>query len=174
MIDDQDHSADWLRRGEVQAAVTGNGTAVAGCDAHPLGSLRYVAAMSPEFARHWFADGVTAATLARAPALTFNQKDRLQAHWASARAGHRLDPPTHYLPSSQGFIDAALAGLGWCMNPEALVRPHLDAGRLVLLAPDAPLDVALTWQVGRLMAGALAPLTQAVRREAARSLRLAG
>lgn len=178
VIDDQDHSADWLRRGEVQAAVTGavtgagmgTGAAVAGCDAYPLGRLRYLAAMSPEFARRWFADGVSAATLERAPALTFNQKDRLQAQWASARVGRRLDPPTHYLPSSQGFVDAALAGLGWCMNPETLVRPHLDTGGLVLLAPDAPLDVALTWQVGRLMAGALAPLTQAVRREAARSL----
>ncbi len=35
VIDDQDHSADWLKRGEVQAAVTGHGAPVPGCDAHP-------------------------------------------------------------------------------------------------------------------------------------------
>jgi LysR family transcriptional regulator (chromosome initiation inhibitor) len=40
VIDDQDHSADSLHRGAVQAAVTGEDTALPGCDCHPLGALR--------------------------------------------------------------------------------------------------------------------------------------
>ena len=45
----------------------------------------------------------------------------------------------------QAFVDGVLAGLGWGMNPESRVRPHLDAGRLVELLPGRPLDVSLTW-----------------------------
>ncbi len=74
------------------------------------------------------------------------------------------------LASSQGFVDAALAGLGWGMNPEALAGAHIAAGRLVDLAPAQPLDVALHWQFTRLAAPTLAPLTRAIRAEASRSL----
>ena len=170
VIDDQDHSADWLKRGEVQAAVTAHGAPVPGCDAHPLGHLRYVATMSPGFASRWFPGGVDADALAQAPALTFNLKDRLQAQWAQATTGRQIELQTHFLPSSHGFVEAALAGIGWGMNPEALVSEHLAAGRLVPVLPGTPLDVALTWQVGRLTANALAPLTRAVRTAARAAL----
>lgn len=56
------------------------------------------------------------------------------------------------------------------MNPEALVSEHLAAGRLVPVLPGTPLDVPLTWQVGRLTANALAPLTRAVRTAARAAL----
>ncbi|NCW70109.1 MAG: ArgP/LysG family DNA-binding transcriptional regulator, partial [Marivivens sp.] len=38
LIDDQDHSADWLRKGEVSAAITGEAGPVQGCDSFPLGA----------------------------------------------------------------------------------------------------------------------------------------
>lgn len=171
VIDDQDHSAEWLRRGEVSAAVTaGGGKPVPGCDAHPLGHLRYLATASPGFLRRWFGVGVTPETLSRAPCLTFNPKDGLQRLWIERTVGARLSPPTHFLPSTHAFIDAAEAGMGWGMNPEDLARPALRAGRLVPLAADRPLDVALTWQVSRIMAPALTPMTAAVRKAAAAHL----
>ncbi|NDW44798.1 LysR family transcriptional regulator ArgP [Ruegeria sp. PrR005] len=170
VIDDQDHSADWLRRGEVAAAITANDKPVPGCDAHPLGALRYIATASPAFMQRWFAGGVTAEALERAPCLTFNAKDRLQQRWIEVQTGARLSPPCHYLPSSQGFVDAASAGMGWGMNPRALVRGQLDRGDLVPLIPHRPLDVPLTWQVSRVLTPALAPLTRAVRRAAALGL----
>ena len=83
VIDDQDHSAEWLRRGDVRAAISGSAKPVQGCDCRPLGALRYLATASPAFVEHWFgADGVTPMRLARAPAITFNAKDRLQTRWA--------------------------------------------------------------------------------------------
>ncbi|MBC7140855.1 MAG: LysR family transcriptional regulator ArgP [Rhodobacteraceae bacterium] len=170
VIDDQDHSADWLRRGEVQAAVTAHDSAVAGCDLHPLGRLRYIATASPGFVARWFGAGVTAGTLARAPALTFDRKDRLQRDWARRIAGRPVALPTHLLASSQGFVEAARLGLGWGMNPEILVRDDLAAGRLVALVPGAPLDTPLVWQAGRLTGAALAPLTRAIREVAATAL----
>ena len=106
----------------------------------------------------------------RAPSLTFNRKDNLQKAWILEHTGHRITPRSHFLPSTQAFIDAAAAGIGWGMNPESLARPALDDGRLCVIAQDAPLDVPLSWQVGRILAPALAPLTRAVRAAAARHL----
>lgn len=161
-VDDQDHTADWLRRGRVLAAVTAMGRAVAGCRMTPLGALRYRATASPDFMARYFPDGVMAASLAHAPALTFNQKDSLQHRWIQQVLGHDVAYPTHWLPSAQSFVDAGLAGLGWGMNPASLVEDHLATGRLVELVPDTPMDVALFWQINRLAADQLAALTKDV------------
>ena len=163
VLDDEEHSADWLRRGAVSAAVCALGEPVTGCDADPLGALRYVATASPAFIARWFPGGVTAEGLSRAPCLTFNAKDRLQRRWIERVMGARLAPPTHFLPSSTGFVAAAEAGLGWGMNPLPLVAEALRAGRLVALLEGEAMDVPLTWQRSRAMTGALEPVTRAVR-----------
>ena len=172
VIDDQDVSQDWLRRGEVVAAITSHPGPLQGCDPVALGRLRYRATASPDFVAHWLPDGVTPQALARAPTLTFSDQDQLQIRWVA-----RLDPglaqpllPTHRIASSQAFVDACLTGLGWGMNPEPLIAPHLATGALVELVPDTPLDVALYWQFTRLAAPALAPVTIAIRAAAARAL----
>ncbi|CUJ85799.1 putative HTH-type transcriptional regulatorc/MT2039 [Ruegeria denitrificans] len=170
VVDDQDHSAEWLRRGEVSAAITVGGQLVSGCDTYALGVLRYIATASPAFMQRWFAEGVNERSLALAPCLTFNRKDGLQRTWIIEQMGRRISPPSHYLPSPQGFVDAAIAGMGWGMNPIALAQQALKDGRLSPLLPDAPLDVSLTWQVGRVLSPALAPLTHAIRRTAAEML----
>ncbi len=170
VIDDQDHSADWMRRGDVSAAITVGGQNITGCDAIALGTLRYLPTASPAFMRRWFSDGVSAKSLAQAPCLTFNRKDNLQKSWIFAQTGRHLSPPSHFLPSSNGFVDAAIAGLGWGMNPECLARGAIASGQLCEVIPDAPLDIELTWQIGRVLAPALAPLTQAVLHAAAQQL----
>ncbi|PTE13899.1 LysR family transcriptional regulator ArgP [Pseudogemmobacter blasticus] len=172
VIDDQDVSLDWLRKGEVVAALTGHPGPVQGCETLPLGALRYRATASPAFAARWFPQGLTADALRQAPSIRFSDADRLQDRWAAQATGTaRPGPlPAHRIASSQGFVEAALLGLGWGMNPEALVTAHLAAGRLVDLAPETPLDVPLYWQFTRLVAPALAPLTRAIRDHAARAL----
>ena len=170
VIDDQDHSADWLRRGEVVAALSGSPLPVRGCDSLLLGALRYVATASPAFASRWFASGVTAEAMAVAPALIFDRKDALQARWMQSAFGEALNVPTHWLPSSQGFVEAALAGIGWGMNPELLVNDHIKGGRLIALTDRPFLDVPLFWQTSRIVSASLRPLTAAVRRAAARTL----
>lgn len=162
VIDDQDTSADWLLRGAVSAAVTGQAQAVSGCNCQPLGALRYIATASPAFVENWFSTGVTAQTLARAPMMTFDAKDALQHRWITQQTGERLTPPTHHIPSTHAFVDAAQAGLGWGMNPLPLAAPHLDRGTLVPLIAETPLDVALFWQTSRLMSAALAPLSRGI------------
>ncbi|SCW64109.1 LysR family transcriptional regulator, chromosome initiation inhibitor [Rhizobium mongolense subsp. loessense] len=161
-IDDEDHTAEWLRRGRVVAAVSSLEKPVQGCRRMFLGALRYHATASPDFVARHFAQGVTAGAIGNAPALTFNQKDRLQSRWIRQVLGEDLSPPTHWLPSTQAFIEASLSGMGWGMNPARLVREHLDCGRLVELIPETPLDVPLYWQMNRLAADRLVDLTREV------------
>jgi LysR family transcriptional regulator (chromosome initiation inhibitor) len=170
VVDDQDHSTDWLRRGDVSAAVSSNAGPVQGCDSTAIGALRYVATATPDFVDRWFPHGPDPASLAHAPTITFNPKDTLQTNWVRELVGHTVAMPTHWMPSSQAFIDATLASVGWGMNPESLVADHLSTGRLVVLAPGRPLDVALYWQISRLMAPALATVTAAVKRSADQNL----
>lgn len=165
-VDDQDHSVEWLRRGQVSAALTSDGTALRGCEAHPMGALRYIPVASPAFIARHFAHGVTAKALARAPTLIFNEKDTLPANWLRRFAGPGPLPPAHRLPSAEGFTLAIRDGLGWGLNPRALLERDLEAGTLVELIPNATLDTPLYWQVSRVMAEALAPLTQALRQTA--------
>lgn len=169
-VDDQDHTADWLRRGRVIAAVTALGKPVQGCQVKSLGRLRYHATASPDYMARYFPNGVTPEALSTAPALTFNQKDRLQQQWLQARFGCQIHFPTHWLPTTQGFVDAVLAGMGWGMNPAQLVQEHLATGRLVELQAGATLDVALFWQTSHLAARNLAQLTRAVTDQARAAL----
>jgi LysR family transcriptional regulator, chromosome initiation inhibitor len=168
---DEDHTAEWLRRGHVLAAVTSVGTAIQGCRIRRLGSLRYVATASPNFVRRWFDAGFSADALARAPSLLFDSNDRLQEVWARRIVRRDLRLPVHRIPSTQAFVDAALAGVGWGMNPLSLVRPQLQSGALVELVPDTPVDVPLYWQATRLKVPVLERLTRSVVRAAAAALR---
>ena len=170
VLDGEEHTAERLRSGEVLAAVTADPVPVSGCRTRPLGALRYAATASPGFLRRHFADGVEAAALARAPILRFDRRDGLQARWVREAFGVGLEAPTHWVPSTQGFLDASLAGLGWAMNPLPLIGAHLAAGRLIELVPNRPFDVPLHWQHARLGARLLDTLTREVAAEAQRSL----
>lgn len=169
-VDDQDYTAEWLQRGRVVAAVTSAEKPISGCRRFFLGSLRYHATASPEFVSRHFPDGVTPKAIANAPALTFNQKDRLQSDWLRRTLGHSVNFPSHWLPSTNSFIEASLSGMGWGMNPIELTRGHLLAGRLVELIPETPLDIPLYWQINRLAADRLAGLTLEVSKVAKRHL----
>lgn len=170
VVDDQDHSADWLKRGEVSAAVTALERPVAGCDMIRLGALEYEATASPNFIDRWFRDGVTAETISHAPCMVFNNKDLLQKRWIASQFGSAVQPPVHFMPSTQAFVDGAVAGLGWGMNPVLLTDDHMARGTLAPLVPQSRISTPLTWQVSRILAPALSELTQSVTRSARRHL----
>ena len=173
-VDDQDHTAAWLASGAVLAAVTGTARAAAGCNSLALGAMRYRAVASPAFmVRHCAGGvhgGVGAGSLAQAPSLVFNSKDDLQARWVRRLCHRHVDLPRHTLPSPQAFVTAALAGMGWGLQPESLVADHLAAGRLVDLLPGTPLDVPLYWQHARAASALLDALGRVVLAAAGRAL----
>ena len=169
-VDDQDHTAAWLRNGTVLAAVTGHARPATGCNSRPLGAMRYLAAASPAFVARHFASGVGAGSLAQAPSLVFNTKDDLQARWVRRLCHRHVDLPRHTLPSSQAFVTAALAGMGWGLQPQVLIDCHLADGSLVELVPHTPLDVPLYWQHTRAAPALLDGLSRAVVAAASRAL----
>lgn len=161
-VDDQDHTAEWLRSGVVLAAVTAAQRPAAGCNSHALGAMRYVAVASPAFIDRHFSVGVGAGSLARAPSLVFNAKDELQARWAARLCHRHVELPRHVLPSSHAFVTATLAGMGWGLNPLALIADHLADGSLLELVPNATLDVPLYWQHARASSVLLDGLTRKI------------
>ena len=158
-LDDQEHTVEWLRTGQVLAAVTSHAQAVQGCNSVPLGKLRYLAVASPQFVKRHFNTAVDATSLSRAPSLRFNPKDLLQAIWMRRLCRREIQAPAHWLPSTQAFVDAAIPGVGWAMNPASLIRPHLKSGALVELVADRPLFIPLYWQHTRLQVPMLDRLT---------------
>ena len=162
-LDDQEHTAQRLREGEVLAAVTATTAAIAGCNSWPLGTMRYVAAASPGFAaRHW-PQGVSVEALATAPMLTFDPKDRLQEQWlAQLGLPARAHPPHHYVPSNDGYVRGCERGLGWGMHPLALVAEQLADGRLVRVLPNTDLHIPLFWVHLRSAQAPLARLSHCV------------
>ena len=169
VIDDEASSGELLKRGEVAAALTSRPVPLQGCDSVTLGNLRFRAAASSAYIAQWFAQGITATALSRAPALRFNDKDKLQQIWAG-RFGTVASLPSHRIASSQAFVDACLLGIGWGVNPESMVAGHFASGALVDLSPQEPLDVTLFWQFSRLTARAIAPLTRALQQAALQRL----
>lgn len=169
-VDNEDHTADWLRRGRVLGAVTSIASPVQGCRSRRLGALRYLATASPAFVKRFFADGVDAEALARTPSMKFDGRDELQSQWVRRLLRRDVPLPAHRVPSTRASVDAALAGVGWGMNPESLVREHVRAGRLVELEPGLVIDVPLYWQSARLPVPALERLGRAVATTAAEAL----
>lgn len=145
-VEDENHTADALRSGEVAGAVTCLERPVPGCRCVPLGEMDYIATASPDFHAKYFAHGVTVESLERAPALQFSRRDRLQTNWAEAITGGQPVLQNHWLPSTHGFVDACRMGMGWGVNPEPLVRELLRQGELVPLSVEPLSRVRLFWQ----------------------------
>ena len=170
-LDHEERTVEWLRSGEVLAAVTAHAQPVQGFNSVTLGRLTYLAVATPEFVRRYFPDGVSAASLSSAPSLKFDHKDQMQSQWARRVCRREVEIPVHWVPATQAVLDASLAGIGWGMNPASLVREHLRSGALVELVAGRTLAVPLYWQHTRLQVPMLSRLTEAVVGAAKAALR---
>ncbi|WP_329265149.1 LysR family transcriptional regulator ArgP [Streptomyces sp. NBC_01478] len=170
--EDEDHTAALLREGLVMAAVTSSPDAVPGCSVRALGLMRYLPVASPEFSETWLA-GPLRDALPEAPVVTFDRLDDFQdAFVRRLRRGQGgASAVRHLVPTSEGFVAAVAAGLGWGMVPEMQAAELLDAGRLVNFAPKRSVDVPLYWQQWKLDSPALAAVAGAVMGAAAEALR---
>jgi LysR family transcriptional regulator (chromosome initiation inhibitor) len=173
--EDQDHTAALLREGLVMAAVTSSPDPVTGCSVRSLGRMRYVPVASPGFAARWFAgwpDTPLRDVIADAPVVAFDRRDDLQDAFVRKlrRGRHGASSLRHFVPTSEGFVDAVVAGMGWGMAPEVQAVSRLNAGRLVNLAPDWKIDIPLFWQQWKLDFPALAAVAEAVTTAAAEAL----
>ncbi len=171
LIDDQDHTHDALKSGDVTGCVTTLTTAMRGCVAEPLGVMRYRCVAAPAVAQRCRTPrgAVSVHKLLAQPAVIFNRKDALQDAFLEQHFGLR-EPnyPRHFAPAVEAFETAIELGLGWGMVPEQhlAARPGLQE-----ILPDATVDVVLYWQHWAHESLSAQRLTAAVKAAAASHLR---
>ncbi len=137
VVDDQDHTHALLADGEVLGCISTRPIRSAVAPLCASGACPTFAPSSPAFRARWFPQGLAAAALARAPAIVFGHHDDMHEAFLLRHFG--LDAqryPHHVVPSSEGFMAFAVAGLGYGFIPEIQARGHLARGELVNLAPE--------------------------------------
>lgn len=141
--EDEGHSLDLLRTGAVLGAVTASSDNVPGCVTTALGELTYTAVATPSFIKNHFGTQASKGTLASAPVVYFDKKDRLQSLFL-ARFGRDLAPPRHYIPGSSAYLEAVRHGMGWGLIPGPQLAA-IPAGELAPIASSARVKVKLYW-----------------------------
>ena len=119
-----------LTDGEADLAlgVTLEPASTAGLRARPLGRARFVYAVAPDHPLAQATEPIGDAELLHHRAIVI--ADSARDH-RSRSFGLLAGQPTFTVSSLQAKLDAQLRGLGAGFLPEALARPHLQAGRLV-------------------------------------------
>lgn len=168
--EDEEHTTQLLRDGTVMAAITSTATPVQGCKVEPLGAMRYQPLATPDFVRYWFPDGSRPGSYANVPMIQFDRKDDLQFRHVRLQSPQPIDPPTHFVPSSNAFGDAVRLGMGWGMLPDLQTEKDRAVGTLVNLNGRAHIDVPLYWQQWKLDSPALSAAAQAIAAAAATKL----
>ncbi|MEG2048812.1 MAG: LysR family transcriptional regulator ArgP [Comamonas sp.] len=164
VVDDQDFTQELLRSGQVMGCVTTLAQALRGCAVQPLGAMRYVAVASAKFAQDKLPQGLTRKNFNQFPYLSFNRKDDMQAEFVARCLGLRGVSLQHQilLPSCEAQVRAVQAGWGVGVLPELLVRPALQAGALVDVAPGHALAIDLFWHCWNLESRVLSRVSLAL------------
>lgn len=169
-IADQDHSIELMKSGAVLAAISIHKTPAAGFRSTFLGTHVYRATASPEFLNRFFPDGVTKEAMEAAPALRYSALDNLQKQWLRQVFDEDLEPSSHVIPSSYGFVDACLNHVGWAMNPSGMVEEHIKNRKLVEVVPGQVLKKPLYWHYSRAIEPSLRATTKSVVQAAVKQL----
>lgn len=170
VIDDQDHTHDALKSGDVIGCVTTLAEPMRGCVAEPLGVMRYRCVAAPDVVQRCRTPrgAVSPHQLLAHPAIIFNRKDALQDAFLAQHFGLKQpNYPRHFAPAVDAFELAIELGLGWGMVPEQDLanRPGLQE-----VLPGATVDVALYWQHWARESASAQRLTEAVKAAARESL----
>lgn len=172
VVDDQDHTHDALKNGDVSGCVTTLAQSMRGCVAEPLGVMRYHCVAAPALVASWRVGkgSVAAQRLLASPAVIFNRKDALQDAFLAQHFNLRdALYPRHFVPAVDAFELALELGLGWGMVPEQHLAARAHRPPLAEVLPGKTVDVALYWQHWAREPVLAQRLTRAVK-EAARVL----
>ena len=173
VIDDQDHTHEALKNGDVVGCVSTQQQPMRGCLAEPLGVMRYRCVASPALVAQCRtpSGAVSVHRLLAIPAVIFNRKDGLQD--AFLEQHFQLDAPQyprHFVPAVDAFESALEHGMGWGMVPDPFLveRPgHLELHEIL---PGSAVDVALYWHHWEREPLSAQRLTQAVKQSAKKVL----
>ena len=165
VVDDQDHTHDALKSGDVTGCVTTLAQPLRGCVAEPLGIMRYRCVAAPALVAEW--GSALPHRMLRSPAVIFNRKDALQDAWLAQHFNLQgALYPRHFVPAVDAFELALELGLGWGMVPDLLLQARKGRAPLQEVVPGQPVDVVLYWQHWAREPLAAERLTQAIKRAA--------
>jgi LysR family transcriptional regulator (chromosome initiation inhibitor) len=166
VIDDQEHTHESLKSGDVVACVSTHPTPMRGCVAEPLGVMRYRCVGAPALVRkcQTRSGAVSPHRLLATPAVIFNRKDGLQDLFLSQQFGLQLPQyPRHFVPAVDAFESALVSGMGWGMVHELHLLARSGRLPLVEVLPGSSVDVPLYWHHWAREPLSAQRLTQAVK-----------
>ncbi|MBP6717323.1 MAG: HTH-type transcriptional regulator ArgP [Rhodoferax sp.] len=169
VVDDQDHTHDALKHGDVMGCVSTLEHPMRGCLAEPLGVMRYRCVASPEVVKscHTPNGALSVHRLLTTPAVIFNRKDALQDTFLAQH--FKLNSPhypRHFVPAVDAFESALAHGLGWGMVPDCYLKDRTGQLPLVEILPGSAVDVALYWHHWEREPASAQRLTLAVKQAA--------
>ncbi len=173
VVDDQDHTHEALRNGDVLGCVSTQAQAMKGCLAEPLGVMRYRCVAAPSIARQCTDDdgALSIHRLLATPAVIFNRKDGLTDAFLSKY--FRLTTPNyprHFVPAVDAFESALEHGFGWGMLPEVYFFNPLKNLKVQDISPGNFVDVSLYWHHWKRETASAERLTRAVMQAARAAL----
>ncbi|ASQ47404.1 ArgP/LysG family DNA-binding transcriptional regulator [Legionella clemsonensis] len=154
ITDDQEVTIDYFRKGLVSACVTSYERALPGCECSLLGHMTYLLVASPEFVnRHFNNKRTLEENLTHAPAIVFDNRDRLPEHFFK----HFFKKPLplsryHMVPSVQAYKEFTLQGYGYGWIPALDVTHELAQGLLQEISAAMRWPIPLYWHYWQLPA----------------------
>lgn len=165
VIDDQEHTHEALKSGDVVACVSTQASAMRGCVAEPLGVMRYRCVGSPALVQkcQTRSGAVSAHRLLATPAVIFNREDGLQDLFLAQHFDLQAPQyPRHHVPAVDAFESALASGMGWGMASDLLLAARRDPLPLVEVLPGSAVEVPLYWHHWLRESAAAQRLTHAV------------
>ncbi|GAA5131528.1 LysR family transcriptional regulator ArgP [Thalassotalea piscium] len=142
IAEDQTIALNRMKAGEVMISICSIDKPVNGGKVFELGALRYFVICSPAFKKRYNITSLH--QLTELPCLVFDEHDKLQHQFLTHLNGS-LPKYTHICPSSEGFKQAMIAGLGYGLLPSLQLGETIEKGELVNLMPEFYLDTPLYW-----------------------------
>lgn len=166
-VADQSQTRDLLKKGEVVAVLSDTGSSVAGGQSIYLGAMDYILVASPIFKKTFLRPDYSEMDIASVPTLIFDENDQLWSSYRKQILGIQIiGTPSHWLPSTQGFVEMLLSHTVCALVPRIQVEQELNSGRLIELFPAKVLKVPLYWHWCGLDSDLLNALTEMVIKQA--------
>jgi LysR family transcriptional regulator (chromosome initiation inhibitor) len=144
-VDDQDETDKMLKNGEVSGCISSKKNLVQGCKTLYLGKMKYKAAASKPFIQKYFKKGFTLKSVEKAPLVLFNRKDKLHDNFLKMVFEKEiLNLPSHFIPSSEMFLEFILKGYAYGIVPEHQAEKFFENGSLMQLT-EITFDIPLYW-----------------------------
>lgn len=150
LVETHVHVHDLIESGEAVGCVTGRKIPLPGCDLIYLGSLQYICVCTPLFKDKFFPKGLKKEHTNQVPTVLFDKYDTIHHHFLKSYFGIKNPKfPHHTVNSTSGYLALVLSGMAYGMAPKLQVKPFIEIGSLIELAPRGYAEQQLYWMYPR-------------------------